>query len=214
MSSSELRRLITLLEAANNSMSKPLVIESVDLNEIEALFKAKFKIRGIYKIDNNGFVSIDGACELKGKIRENKLPIQFTNVTGDFNCMKANLTTLEGVPESVGGSFFCADNQLTSLKGAPNIVGGEFSCHTNPLISLDGIPEKIGPRISLTYDENLPLLRLLQCQSVAFVLARDDPTVDVVSKIINKYACNPSRSNILACQKELIDAGFEGNASW
>jgi hypothetical protein len=36
-----------------------------------------------------------------------------------------------------------------------------------------------------------------------------------VNAIINKY-CNhkPSKEAILLCQKELIDNGFVGNASW
>jgi hypothetical protein len=33
--------------------------------------------------------------------------------------------------------------------------------------------------------------------------------------IIKKYNSNTNlRSQILACQKELIEAGFEGNAAW
>ena len=73
-----------------------------------------------------------------------KLPINFTEVYGNFDCSHNQLTSLEGAPEKVGKSFVCSHNQLTSLEGAPEKVGGYFLCNNNKLTSLKGGPTKVG----------------------------------------------------------------------
>ena len=73
-----------------------------------------------------------------------KLPINFTEVGGNFDCAYNELTSLEGVPKKVGGSFYCWKNFLTDLAGAPEKVGGSFDCSKNPLKSTKGKPEYIG----------------------------------------------------------------------
>jgi hypothetical protein len=119
---------------------------------------------------------------------------------------------LQGGPEYVGGTFDCSKNRLTSLIGGPKQVRGQFNCQNNPLVSLEGLPEPTkwtnlnAAQIFVTWSSNLPLLRLVGRYIVRFQHESFE--------IIAKYAGDPSRSNILACQKELIDAGFEGNASW
>ncbi len=62
----------------------------------------------------------------------------------DFDCEKMRLTSLEGVPQSIGRSFSCSDNQLTSLKGAPQYVRESFFCNNNQLTSLKGAPQSVG----------------------------------------------------------------------
>src|SRR5690554_8204871 len=57
------------------------------------------------------------------KLGLTKLPINFTEVDGDFYCSWNPLKTLEGAPEKVGGHFYCSDNKLTTLVGAPKYVG-------------------------------------------------------------------------------------------
>ena len=73
-----------------------------------------------------------------------KIPINFTEVGGYFNCSYNKLTSLEGAPEEVGGSFYCSHNELTSLEGAPKEVGWDFWCRNNPLKSTKGEPKFIG----------------------------------------------------------------------
>ena len=65
-------------------------------------------------------------------------------VTDDFDCVKNNLTNLEGSPHTVGKSFYCYHNDLTNLKGAPQTVGGNFDCFNNNLTSLKGAPHTVG----------------------------------------------------------------------
>jgi hypothetical protein len=161
---------------------------------------------GEYEIVN-GLINTDDDLELIKEVKE--LPLQFGHVGGDFSCRDNQLTSLAGAPQSVGGNFSCYNNQLTSLEGAPQSVGGYFYCaNNNQLTSLEGAPQSVG---SFYYDwsENLPLLRLVRYKKI------ETYNNDQVDKIIKKYSNHkPLKEAILLCQKELIDNGFIGNASW
>jgi hypothetical protein len=148
---------------------------------------------------------------------------------GNFYCAGNKLTSLEGSPRSIMGSFICGSNSVHSLVGGPIGVAKNYNCIDNQLISLEGIatnvetsiacgrnnlqsfiglPENFTGSISFDWHENLPLLRLLKCEEIN--VGRNQK----VQKILSKYNNPFSRSNVLKCQKELIDAGYEGNASW
>ena len=88
-------------------------------------------------------VKVTGNVDLRG-LGLTKIPINFTEVGGDFNCSWNKFTDLEGAPEEVGGSFLCSWNQLTDLVGTPEKVGGSFYCSNNPLKSFEGRPKFIG----------------------------------------------------------------------
>jgi len=132
-------------------------------------------------------------------------------VGGYYWCNNCKLTTLAGAPRKVKG-FFCSDNQLQTLLGAPDEVVDDFFCINNPLKSLEGLPKHIPGELRLTYDENLPLLRALVASMVTFDNYYEDLAEDV-QQILKKYAGEGKRGAI-RCQKELIAAGFEGNAKW
>jgi hypothetical protein len=137
-----------------------------------------------------------------------KLPVQFGHVNGNFYCSGNKLTSLKGAPQTLSGYFDCRDNQLTSLEGSPKSVGGGFYCDNNPLISLEGAPQSVVGIFYLSFSENLPLLRLVRYQHVETFNSQ-------VNVIIRKYFNHkPLKEAILLCQKELIDNGFIGNASW
>ena len=87
-------------------------------------------------------VKVTGNVDLRG-LGLTKIPINFTEVGGDFDFHHNNLTSLKGAPEKVGGSFKCSCNQLTSLVGAPKKVGGDFYCWGNRLTSLVGGPKEV-----------------------------------------------------------------------
>jgi hypothetical protein len=67
-------------------------------------------------------------------------------IGGSFACDQNNLTSLEGSPKKIKGNFFCSFNKLTTLKGSPQIVNGDFYCHQNKLTSLEGAPDVIKER--------------------------------------------------------------------
>ena len=86
-----------------------------------------------------------------------KIPINFTEVGGNFWCYANQLTNLEGAPRRVGGGIWCWGNNLTSLKGSPEEVSGNFSCYENKLTDLVGGPKEVG-RDFWCYDNKLTSL--------------------------------------------------------
>jgi hypothetical protein len=56
-----------------------------------------------------------------------------TDKDGSITCNFKNLSTLEGIPQTVKGSLWCSYNNLTTLKGAPREIKGDFWCSQNKL---------------------------------------------------------------------------------
>lgn len=91
----------------------------------------------------NGLVDVKGNVDLSNKTMT-KLPLNFGEVNGFFNCSGCGLTTLEGSPQKVAGDFNCSRNRLTTLKGGPKEVGYNFDCSSNQLETLEGGPTYVG----------------------------------------------------------------------
>lgn len=203
----ELRRLMCLLENANEGVMR----ETVDVRDILARY---FRWDGEIVLDANDRVSIDGDCELlQSSSNLLALPVNFYKVTANFACDNAGLTSLDGCPEIVGGHFFAGNNALTDLHNAPKTIGGFCGVTGNELISLKGLPEAFG-RISLTWNKDLPLLQLVGRNAVIYDNDNSNESGQKCHKILKSYIGRSTRADIIACQKDLIDAGFEGNASW
>lgn len=212
------------------------LIETVDQNKIKRLLVHHFLI-GDYEIDENGYVSTAGKCQFVNPGQLHQLPVKFlkvqtfhcygttltslkgspVEVKSDFSCARNKIPSLVGGPKFVVRNFLCSDNRLKTLQGGPTFVGDSFYCQDNPLESLDGLPQS-GYKVILSYTPNLGMLRLLKYQTIMFdtklTALLDHERMYTVLDILNKYKGNPTRKDILSCQKELIDAGFEGNASW
>jgi hypothetical protein len=164
-----------------------------------------------------------------------QLPVRFKKVTGVCGFASMGLESLLGAPQECG-SFYCSGNELESLEHGPTtIVGGEYncsynrlsdltglpteipgrlSCHGNWLTSLQGFPNHVGTSVDLTWHNSLPLLRTLVAKEVGFSNTGDTfEKAYQVAKILNKYAGQGKRA-MFDCQKDLEDAGFEGNARW
>lgn len=90
-----------------------------------------------------------------------ELPVKFGKVKDNFYCgctvllhedtgakhdeiVGMNLTTLKGMPNSVGGDFDCSCSKITSLEGAPQTIGGNFNCSRTSITSLKGAPQVVG----------------------------------------------------------------------
>ena len=91
-----------------------------------------------------GLVDVSGRFYCYGKNLDSFKGVRFGHISGDFDCARNRLTSLEGAPQSVNGRFDCTSNRLTSLEGAPQRVGGDFYCHNNSLTSLEGAPQRVG----------------------------------------------------------------------
>ncbi|MDR0927755.1 MAG: hypothetical protein LBO69_08330 [Ignavibacteria bacterium] len=96
-----------------------------------------------YTIDEDGLINVEGGVDILDLGLE-KISLKFGKVTGDFDCRRNILTSLEGCPTEVGGDFICSGNQLTSLNGGPTKVSGKFDCSGNQLTSLKGCPTEVG----------------------------------------------------------------------
>jgi hypothetical protein len=157
-----------------------------------------------------------------------KLPISFGTIIGRFGCERLGLTTLENSPTELfendySYSFNCANNNLTSLKYLPKNISMLF-CQGNPFISLEGLDSKtIILRISITFTENLPLLRLLVAShSIKFeehpndILSNSQIKVKPIQDILNNHIKQYENINqrVLRCKDALIEAGYRDNAKW
>ena len=124
----------------------------------------------------------------------------------DFYCAD-NLTSLEGAPSVVNGYFSCAGNKLTSLAGAPSVVNGDFYCFNNKLTSLAGIHKIIKEihGVADFYDNPIEsnVLGLMRIKGLTKVYLDNRQVMD----ILNKYLRGDR--DIIKCQSELQDAGFE-----
>jgi hypothetical protein len=163
----------------------------------------------------NGIVNCEGNISVKKIIT--KLPATFGEVKGTFNCMKNSLTTLLGSPK-VAGSFYAYRNNLQDLIGSPVTVAEVYSVTINPLTSLEGLPKEIGGELWLSYDRNLPLLRLMTCKwddlNFSNINNHIVKVTEMIYSLIQKKESFTTKELLWAFQKELSDAGFSENARW
>jgi hypothetical protein len=108
----------------------------VNVTDIETRLKKRFKITGTYKMDPvTGVVDVTGDVNLIRQVKQ--LGVTFGHVTGDFMCSQKMLETLAGAPKHVGKEFDCdGNNQLTSLEGLPETLKGVFFVSWNPKLPL------------------------------------------------------------------------------
>src|SRR5690554_5392471 len=111
--------------------SEVIEVDHIDKDNYEEYIGKTIKVTGDVNLRNLGLT---------------KIPINFTEVDGNFYCHENKLSSLEGAPEKVGRDFNCSVNYLTDLEGAPEKVGWHFDCFNNPLKSTKGKPETIGGR--------------------------------------------------------------------
>ena len=168
-----------------------------------------------------GDLSIDGEIVAPNGVRREEWK-------GKLNAIKIDLTSLEGAPKKVGGFFSCSWNErLTSLVGGPEEVGGFYSTKSCDLTSLEGAPKKVGGYFNCSGNKRLtslagihkhikeirgefrcdsdlsgPVLGLLKIKKLRGVRLKDNK----LAAILNKYL---PEGDLIDCQQELIDAGYE-----
>ena len=210
----------------------------VDKQHIEALVHEHFKVGPNDKIqvDDDGVVNVSGDLKMRSKhIQE--IPVQFGTVDGTFDVTGMNIASLKGSPQVVGGTFSCVGNNLTTLEGGPKEVHGFYhadhnqltdlkGCATrvdrmlsithNPLKSLEGLTPGVS-HIKLTYNEHMPLLRLLDLPGGFQIPAPDQESWDYSEppweKILEPYM-GEGRKGAIKAAAELVKAGYKENARW
>jgi hypothetical protein len=194
----------------------------VDKNQVAAQMDEYFIVHdGNYKVNDDLTVEIDGG--LTSRKSMSKLPVRFSKITRFVGLAHIGLTSLEGLPPDLPSNLVAFDNELTNLKGMPKRIGGDVDISNNPLASLEGMSEEIHGLLGLTWYPQLPLLRTLVSKEIVLGVPDYDATLmnhkdrwdktAQVEKILNKYA-GQGRRGSFACKKELVEAGFEGNARW
>jgi hypothetical protein len=172
-----------------------------------------------YKIHDDGSVDINpnypyNRVIMRVKNNITKLPIKLNVVNGSMDGRFSSLTTMEGFPEIISRSLYMTRCELTSLDFCPNVkLNLDFEGIL--LRSITGIPSNsVLDTLKLSWHSKLPLLSLLRL-NVAFLFLFDQSGQHLSEKILRQYMNVPNkRKAIIDCQKELIDAGFIGNAGW
>jgi hypothetical protein len=203
----------------------------VDEAAILENFKKYFEGGGRLVADNNVHIDAKGQLNVMGNVSVKprytahesaglpygKIPVQFRTVSGSFNVSNCGLKSLEGCPTSVGNICRISNNPITTLHGAPQSIAYLFVMEDLPqLTSLEGFGSDVNI-CRFSWQANLPLLRLLMAKRL--ILGTDhlsEPPNSPAKRciqILTKYAGEGKRGAI-RCQKELIAAGFEGNARW
>lgn len=153
-------------------------------------------------------------------------------------CPKNKLTNFIGGPKEIKDNFFADQNPFTSFLGSPEIVGREYAVTVNGnrmIQSLEGLPKRadtiVIPNTIVTcanankyiehvnaihfdfrYDmKHVPshLLSLLLIPGIKNIVFDDHD--HPLSVIMNKHI-GTGRKGLMACQAELMKAGFPQQA--
>jgi hypothetical protein len=163
-------------------------------NKLKTLEGGPSHVGDFYDVSGNELTSLKGAATCR-----------------IFDCSKNHLTTLDGAPPC--RTLGCSENELTSLVGMSDVCETLYADH-NPIKTLEGLPAAVKV-LHIDWHESIPLLRLVAQGCELWCAHQDTGEVHMVCGIINKHALDkatPARVRMVACQKELIDAGFAGNA--
>jgi hypothetical protein len=143
------------------------------------------------------------------------IPILIDVVHGDFKC-DAPIRDLRNSPTVVTGHYSINNLiQMDNLVGAPREVGSFALTHGVPR-SLEGLPQRIHHEygLGIPYGKNLGILRVLLVKDLQ-VFSMHDPhsgeVDDRLEAITNRYL-NRGWGGMVPCARELIKAGYKGNA--
>jgi len=175
---------------------------------------AEWRVTKDGKIDViNGNVHLSFNCLVEGV-----LPYSFGTCYGNFKILQGptskNLKTMVGCPKIVGGDFSIFSRLVVDIEGIPQIVGGQINFVGTNIESLSEIHKKLkecrGEIITLPSATKSSVLRLLLIKRLLIVRQLLPKKVGPEirwSNILNKHL--QGDRDVLACQEELISAGFK-----
>jgi hypothetical protein len=121
-----------------------------------------------------------------------KLAKQYPNIANDFNCSYIKLTSLEGAPKIVGNVFNCNNTNITSLEG----IGKDYLLEIGGYLFLNKCND-------LT-SHMLGILNIKKLKAIEFDVNKQ------VEAIFNEHLFGDR--DIIACQSQLIEAGYKDYA--
>ena len=165
---------------------------------------------GIWNLNSStGLIDVDGYFDCGSQGLKELKGVKFGKVSGDFDCDRNQLTSLEGAPQTVNRDFSCYGNQLTSLEGAPQTVNRDFSCYGNQLTSLEGAPQTVGgsficDRNQLTTLEGAPktISGNFYCSSNQLT------TLEGAPQTVNGFYCDGNQLTSLEGAPQTVNRGF------
>ena len=205
-----------------------------DQSQIDQLMKSYFVVKD-YDGRPTEYLESDGVVDVElGDVKmikaAVKLPVVFGLVSGTFEALGIGLTTLEGFPVSCH-NLYLTGNKLVNLDHCPDYLNFMFVAHNklknfegslrsahlidarhNPFESLDGFEKITVNEIRITWNDRLPLLKLLVAKKIVVMDKLNEPLQNI-NEILNRYA-GQGRQGSLACAAELARAGYKGNARW
>ena len=126
-----------------------------------------------------------------------------------YNANQTGITSMKGCPKIINGKFRVASNQLSSFEFAPEIVKAQVVLSENKFKDFHNIHKYFKEIDGELYAEHMdldgPMLGLLKIRKLHRIIIDDMELGD----IINKYL---PEGDILKCQEELINAGYEAQA--
>ena len=128
------------------------------------------------------------------------------NVQGHINLSGNKITSFKGLPRLTMGALRIAYNPITSFDGCPKDIGGNLNIANTKITSFHNIHKFINSINGVIYaygcDIKDSMLGLLKIQGLTSIGIDDDD----LSAILKSYI---GTGDILACQQELIDKGYE-----
>jgi hypothetical protein len=131
-----------------------------------------------------------------------------------FECREHKIRSLKGCPAIVGDNFDCRDNLLTNLLHGPKKVGRQFDCSKNPLTSLDGMEDIEFDIIILPESPKLPMLKLMTTKKRWTFHEKGAGYIVYNYKELYDEGKLPLKQAMWQCQQEMVQNGFDGNATW
>jgi hypothetical protein len=132
-------------------------------------------------------------------------------VMGDFDASdNVDLTSLVGGPREVSKTYSVVNCAVSSLDGIPVTIGANLILSDNPLTSLQGI-HKLKEMNGSIYLIECPItshiLGVFFIKGCAHIFSNGTRDGEVAMQILNKHI-KQGRAGLLPCQQELIEAGL------
>lgn len=148
-----------------------------------------------------------------------RIPVKFKEIKGSFYLDGNPLTTLLNCPEIVTGNFSCIKTQITSLEHAPKKVGlydeNFVVTYNDNLTSLTKIHKYVkSVKHTFIFDIGTThVLGLLKIQGLQHIVVREEDGsawgstryVSNLERILNEHL---AKRDELLCQNDLIAAGY------
>lgn len=99
--------------------------------------------------------------------KDGKLIVKFNTIKGFFHILQCNINSLENFPDIVGtnkptevrsNSFSVNDNPITSLEGMPQTIGGSISINGTDITDLKGSPRIVNGSFDIGFNDKLTSL--------------------------------------------------------